>query len=539
MPASGEVRATVASESPILVENLWREPARRRLLFTNHSLLIWLTGFAMFGIFFAWMALIQFASPDLVGNDGYYHIRFAELMRREGLRPDFPWLPLTILNPREFYDHHFLYHVALIPFTLGALIQGAKWASVLFASLAFTSVWGLLRSQRVPFPALWAIGLLAVSGAFIYRMSMARAQSLSLAVLVIGLYLMFNRKHKWLAMLSFFYVWLYDAFPLIVVTAAIYVVSAWIIEKKLDFQPVLYSGVGVGLGMLINPYFPDNVVFVLRHILPKLAETTSVRVGNEWYPYDTGQLLENSPLALVAFAAGVIGLGLRERRMDVQTATVLTLSLLFGLMLFQSRRFVEYFPAFALLFAAFAWRPLLSPRAGDQAGSNNGKGRSLSSLTTTGTVRGWLPGLVLSAFLIPGIIVASRNAMESIRDSKPAGIYSAAAHWLMENTPPGSRVFQTDWDDFTRLFFYNTHNTYLVGLDPTYLSLYNGQLYEHWVEITQGDVDQPSELIAGTFGAEFIFSDLDHTDFIGQAEKDPNIRTVYRDDEAVIFRIIP
>ena len=87
-------------------------------------------------IFFASLAFVQFASPDLPDNDGYYHIKLASLMRTEGLKPDFPWLPLSILNENEFYDHHFLFHVALIPFTFGDLRLGAKWAAVTFASLA-------------------------------------------------------------------------------------------------------------------------------------------------------------------------------------------------------------------------------------------------------------------------------------------------------------------------------------------------------------------------------------------------------------------
>ncbi len=49
-----------------------------------------------------------------------------------------------------------------------------------------------------------------------------------------------------------------------------------------------------------------------------------------------------------------------------------------------------------------------------------------------------------------------------------------------QNTPEGELVFQTDWDDFPRLFFYNTHNTYLIGLDPTYMQLYNSKLYDLW-----------------------------------------------------------
>ena len=90
----------------------------------------------LLGIFFAYMVAVQFATPDMPDNDGYYHIKMAYLMRTEGLKPNFIWLPLTILSPREFYDHHFLFHVALIPFTYGELRMGAKWAAVARTPLA-------------------------------------------------------------------------------------------------------------------------------------------------------------------------------------------------------------------------------------------------------------------------------------------------------------------------------------------------------------------------------------------------------------------
>ena len=85
--------------------------------------------------FISILAVVQFAAPNLAGTDDYFHIKFAQLMRLEGWKPAFPWLPLSVLNAQEYYDHHFLYHIGLIPFTTGNLILGAKWASVLFASL--------------------------------------------------------------------------------------------------------------------------------------------------------------------------------------------------------------------------------------------------------------------------------------------------------------------------------------------------------------------------------------------------------------------
>src|SRR5687768_15111458 len=315
----------------------------------------------LFLLFVVGMALIQFVTPDMPDNDGFYHIKLAWLMRTEGLKPAFPYLPLSILNESEFYDHHFLFHVALIPFTFGDLRIGAKWAAVIFASLAFLAVWYLFQRQRIPFAWLWALALLGISDAFLYRMSITRAQSLSLGMLALAYAWHLEGKYKHLAVLGFLYVWMYDAFPLILALAVLHFFAVALTERRLEFRSLLYIAAGIILGMIINPYFPENLIFSYHHMLPKLADATSVNVGNEWYPYETKQLLENSLPALIAFASGSLALGLSGRKMDTRTALGLFLSLLFGLMLFQARRFVEYFPPFTLIFAAFAWAPLLAP----------------------------------------------------------------------------------------------------------------------------------------------------------------------------------
>jgi hypothetical protein len=478
----------------------------------------------LFAIFFAAMAWVQFSTPDMPDNDGFYHIRLAEIMRTQGLKPDFPWLPLTILNPREFSDHHFLFHVGLLPFTFGDLRLGAKWAAVTYASLAFLSIWWLLRGQNVPYAWLWALGLLAVSEAFLYRMSITRAQSLSLAVLALGLHWMLKKRYHYLLALAFLYVWLYDAFPLLGIVAVIYTLAVLMIERRLELRPIIYTVIGTVLGLFINPYFPDNLVFVYRHMLPKLTETTEVSVGNEWYPYTTRQILENSFFSLVAILSGIVAIGLRGRRMDTRTATSLFLVFLFGFMLFQSRRFIEYFPAFALIFAALSWAPFMKEIP------------TRSWFSRHSWPQNVLP-LILGALVMIGGWQMLPVARERVQDSKPYDLYAQASAWLKKNTSPGERIFQTDWDDFPRLFFYNTDNTYLIGLDPTYMQLYDPALYDQWVRITQGEIENPSVSISGDFGARYVISDLDHEDFIARATEDPDMEEVYRDDQSVIFAI--
>ena len=478
----------------------------------------------LFFIFIAGMAAIQFATSDLPDNDGFYHIKLAWLMRTQGLKPEFPWLPLSILNEREFYDHHFLFHVALIPFTYSDLLVGAKWAAVTFSALAFLSIWYLFHRQNVPAAWLWALALLGVSEAFLYRMSFTRAQSLSLGVLALGLAWMLEGKYKHLAVLSFFYVWMYDAFPLMLALAGVQVVSVYLIERQVDVRPLTWVSVGILAGLIINPYFPANLIFTYHHLLPKLADATSVSVGNEWYPYDTGQLLENSLPALAAFAGGAIALGLSGKKMDARTATSFLLALLFGLMLFKARRFIEYFPPFALIFAAFAFAPLFE----------NGP---VLKLQVRSQVQFGVYSVLLAAFVIAGTARSIPETQAQISKSKPGDLYKGASTWLAENSSEGERVFQTDWDDFPRLFFYNTHNTYLAGLDPTYLQIYDSSLYDEWIDITRGKVEEPSTIIRTRFAARYVHTDLNHDGFIEQAENDPGLVEVYRDDQAVIYEV--
>jgi hypothetical protein len=477
---------------------------------------------ALFVLFAALFAVVQSATPGLAGNDGYYHIKMGLLIREQGLKPPFVWLPLSILSREAFYDHHLLYHAYLSLFAYGdsaeALTLGAKIASVLLPSLAFVAIWWLLRGQRVRWAAIWAVGLFAVSEAFLYRMSMPRAQSASLLVLALALHWLLQRRFRLLIPLGFFYVWLYNAFPLLIALAGMYVAATFLAERRFEWQAIAFPAIGIGLGLIVNPYFPQNLTFILNHLAPKIGESTTP-VGNEWSPYQTWTLIENSGFSLAAFVLGALGLGWRGKRIDRPTLTALIAAVAFAFLLFKSRRFVEYYPAFALIFAALSIAPLIDawavgrPRLGR-----------------------FVPAILIGALIVP-LTITLIQAREAMARSRPDDQYAAASIWLKENSPPGSLVFQTDWDDFTRLFFYNTSNIYTAGLDPTYLELYDAELYKEWVQITRGDIDRPSQAIRSRFGGEFVMSDLNHDGFLRKAQDDPGLREVYRDEYAVIFEV--
>ena len=507
-------------------ENL-KKNSRKRLMIISTSRDFQI-GVILFAVFLAALLLIQFATPGLVGNDGYYHIKAAYILRTEGLKPDFNWLPLTILNAENYYDHHYLFHILMILFTFGDLRIGAKLASVFFPTLAFLSIWYLLKKQKVPYAELWSLGLLIISEAFIYRMNMPRAQSLSLLLLVWTLHVLLQKEYKWLTLLGFLYVWSYNAFPLIVIVVFLYLVAHLLTERKLVWTPLVYAVGGVVLGLVINPYFPENLLFIYRHITPKLFDMAAVPVGNEWSPYRTATLLENSGFALLIFASGIVALGLKSKKMNVATATSLFLTLTFSFMLFEARRFIEYAPPFMLIFAAFAWQPVLEEiRQNEQEKSKRSPVMRLAPIFV----------LVLFMPLAWGAMVGARKQLQE--SGRPYQRYQGASAWLVANTPEDSRVFQTDWDDFPQLFFHNHHNTYTIGLDPTYMEIYDPALYAEWVAITRGKMAEIGEKIKNDFSGDYVITGLSQTRFIKKVEGDENLELVYEDGYAKIYKVLP
>ena len=71
-----------------------------------------------------------------------------------------------------------------------------------------------------------------------------------------------------------------------------------------------------------------------------------------------------------------------------------------------------------------------------------------------------------------------------ISESEPRDYYAQGAAWMRTNIPAGQIVFNTDWDDFPRLFYFDSSHAYVSGLDPTYLLDRNAELSKLYDRIT-------------------------------------------------------
>ena len=145
-------------------------------------------------------------------------------------------------------------------------------------------------------------------------MSMPRTQSVSLLFLILGCHLLFKRRYVLLGILAFFFTWLYQAFPSIIVLTAIMTIVYYLETRTLDYKLLLFCCAGVGLGLLLNPYFLKYPIYLYRQLSHKIAPSYSIPVGGEWYPFTTWNLFTGSALTFVLYFLGIFLLALKEKR---------------------------------------------------------------------------------------------------------------------------------------------------------------------------------------------------------------------------------
>jgi hypothetical protein len=589
-------------------ENVSVEGAKERVGFFGRETAIHgaflLFGAVLIGLIFR---KLQYSTQSVCCGDydGYYHIKWSRLLW-EGMReghfpPSFKWLPQTTLNPNDYVDHHLFFHFLQIPFTwFSDLRAGAKAASWLYASLAVLSCYWLMVRYRIRYTLVWLVTLLACSAPFLYRLDMAKAPPIAIIFTVLGIYLLFEKKYLLLLPLAFLFVWTYSLFVTLVGAAIIWTCVIGWSERRFEWRPLVWTITGTIAGFVINPYFPKNIKLFIEHVLIKATATGfTTDVGQEWYPYDSWYLLGSCAVAFAAMIVGYAAYDSADKRRAARPLFFMVFSTILMIASFRSRRWVEYWPPFAVLFAAFSLKPLLEgARAAigrlptelmaelqpfldrnEPPGVTESERRrdfwKETEIAVVGIALGLAGYFVLKQLVYPPpnlphiyailtlkvvivivvgllgfsayiflrqsfiktfavalvaclVIVLNFNVRETRKsiegDAEPEH-YEAAMAWIRENVPPGETIFNTDWDDFPKMFFYDTKHAYVSGLDPTYLLdrddqlKRNPKLAELYKKITLGDEKDPAPIIRERFGARYVFSDNEeiHENFFGNA----------------------
>lgn len=518
---------------------------------TNFRLVFYLLFFLVVCVYFLWLN----NSPFFPDPDSFYHAKIIELIRDSGPVISFPWLPFTTLG-EIFIDHHFLYHLAVLPLTyfLPSLLA-VKLAAVIFAALAIILFQWLLDKLQVRYSWLFTFVLL-FSDQFIFRLNLAKAPSLSLIFILLAIYFLSLSSRRWswpLFILSFFYVWLYGGWPILLGMGVIYFIITGVGEHLEDAKKQAISNIGQRLklffsklfswpnlrlplsifsgllaGLIINPYFPTNLRFYWQQTFEIGLKNYRglVDVGGEWYPPDFFALVSHNIYSLILFLLALVIFFVFLRRQRPLTWLALFLSLFFFFLTLKSQRNIEYAIPFILLFSALSFSSWL--------GSAPHPRQLFLSYRP--------PAIVIIICLIVCLPIIFSYNFWGLRQSLRGGFswhkLEVSCEWLKKNTPPQTLIFHDNWADFPLLFYRNTEARYLLGLDPTFMYFENQEKYFFWRDASAGRLPGPlCSTIKNNFQADYIFITQLNRALDPHLASDPGCVKVYEDTEARIYRI--
>ncbi|MFA6215732.1 MAG: hypothetical protein WC768_04130 [Patescibacteria group bacterium] len=501
----------------------------------------WVIAIAALALFTYLLADPTFADPD-----SFYHAKMAQFLAQKGAITEFPWLFFTTLH-YNFIDHHFLYHLVLVPFvTIFPPLIGLKVATVIFASLTILFIFWFLRQQKVK-GAFWYVLFLLTVNPFIFRLALPKSQPLVLLFLFLFLYFLLSRKYLGLIIISSLYVWLYAGWPLALGLASIYVAinwfwskqqRGWLFLRRLKIGKIkaarqnfwLLSSVilGTAAGLFFSPYFPKNFYFYWQQSfkIAILNYQYAIGVGAEWYPYQIGDLLLGALPFFIFLAFAIFIFICFYKRQPMNTWFFAVSAFIFLALTLKSRRYVEYFIPLAFCFSVLS----LNSAAAEI--------KNFLAIIFSKRLLPVLPALLL-LILSPVFYLDLQKIKDFYQNSFSFTKFAEASSWLKQHSSPGDIVFHSDWDEFPILFYNNDKNYYIVGLDPTFMYDYDKDLYGRWRDITLGRYSgEIYPTIKNLFAARYVF-----VDFNQNAEFDRNLasnfyfKKVFSDSEARIYQV--
>ncbi len=476
----------------------------------------------LLGAAIALVWVLQLATDGLYGNDGFFHIRFAEMMRGRWVIRSLPTLPFSV-HAEHYRDHHWLSHLLQVPFTFFPdLLTGAKVSAAFYGSVALGAFYGVLRGLGVRRPGLWTALLAVSSVGFVFRLEMPRVQSQSLALLLLGCYLLLKERPRGLAAVAAVYVWLYDGFSVLLMLAALWAVAVGVRDRRLAWRPLAGLALGTAFALVVNPYFPDNLRSYAFNFERIFLQRESVWVGAEWGSPSLREAVARMGVPVLALV-GATGLGLWRKgwRAVLPEPTLLWALACLGFYA-TARRWVEYAPPFCLLAAAVA--------AGGAPGAARWGVSAREGAGRAGTGSRWVWALLAAAVAVNGPGLARLPGQ-----SRPRELFAGVSRWLAGNTAEGEIVFNVDWDRYPMLFFHNRRNRYVTGLDPNYLYYYDPELYNKWEFISKG---KSAELAVHLrdFDSRYLVASPRFRPVWKSAERS-GLELVYEDEDARIYRV--
>lgn len=465
----------------------------------------------------------------LYTHDGYYHYVISKLIWQNPFWVDIEWLPLTILG-KEGPDHHWFWHLIVAPFALFKNDFVGLKSAIIFTGAAMPAV-VCLAARLLAVPCASVFGFLAVLGSTptLARFLMLRAQNLAVLLIILSIFAIIRKKRILLGILSFCFIQSYHgAVILFPILAVCLTVNYWS-SREIDLKSAIAIFAGFCLGLVLNPWYPDNISYLLFHTVFKVQNQLNLAVGKEWQAPVLALLLEISIPVLAVFSFFLVAWGIQVKRKKVKpgpdTLALIALSAMFLVMFKLAIRFNEYFVPVAAVCCGLLFR--------DIVGSFEAKGKRYGMLLL----------LPVICFCVFGETGARTHYVDNSKRGPDA--YGEIARHLDSHAKKHDMVYSNYWGAFPLIIWHTAKVNHVNGLDPNYLAFQNIDLFVEWAKINANLVKPEtdlSEYIYERFKADWIMiairknKELEDRELARRLAAGKRARLVLATKNAALFR---
>ncbi len=498
----------------------------------------YLISFALALAIFGWL---QYQSWGVFSDpDGFYHAKVSQLLIHGDLTDRFIWMPFTTWAT-QFADQHYLYHLLLAPSSTENLLP---LSIILFGLVFFATFLTLMFRLKARGIIWWSVLLLLGSVDFIFRINLVKANTLSLALMLGMLILLISWQDKrsvlksaLIALVSFVFVWTYGGFVFLPALVGGYLFSILVLKKRLDYLPFLAMLLGVTAGMFFHPHSSHLLQSLSNQLFQTgLGAGSEVPAGNEWLAYNLDWFIKSNLILLIIWASALL-LTIKKlinKTLQWEELWLQLLALFFLILAVLHRRFIEYYVPFAVIASAVTITPYFLRVKWTDVKESFSKYWQFKFVVT---------------FVVLSIIFAFQwnfgQSASFLNDGTGVNHYKEAAEVIANSSNQGDIVLNTQWDQFPQLWYWNSKNFYIAGMDPTFLYLQEPERYWQWRKIADDnpedwtDVEQTYRLIKDDLDTKFVFVEIDRNPDIDlwMNANSQYFENIYSTNELSVFKV--
>jgi hypothetical protein len=476
---------------------------------------------------FAGFFALYSQSPLIYDNDSYYHLAVARGQADQGLRYE-PPIRFGLLG-RNFGDKELLFHLALMPLaSMEDPLLGGRIALALFGALIVVTI-GLLSYRAVgTWGFLIPFWLVFSSAQFTWRLVRLRPELLALLIFLAALWAVARKKYWVLAACGLLFALSYVALHAFLGLCLVLFFILWWVERQAEWQLALAPLIGLGVGILIHPHFPNNLKIWWFVAYDFFLQKEVLDVGTEIGAITTS-------VALVVNCGWFLGLWFLWRtaqettesqpnpQEDRRFAAVLgTAALLFGGLTLLMSRFAIYSIPFSTLWLLFELR-----RRGQGIGNR-------VSLPFHGSMPTW--GALIITLLVSIPVATIEIERWRFRTSAgPEQVVRAERVRAAAALPPGAKTLAS-WRSTAIFMLWAPQAQFVNVLDPGLLSKVDPEVHQAQRKIFAGqEPDTPLASQTAT-DSEYLAYYLSpgNARLTARLQADPRAEYLHREISAVV-----